>query len=279
MLPLFTDDTQPPARQARRLLPLRERPVYRVTAAPNACTTLELLAALIGGPDPGAKAEALLARFGSLHGLARASVADLTTVAGVGENVAARLMAALEISRRLLAPEDERLTIRSPADAAALLRPLLMHREQEYLYAILLDTRNRVIGEPREVYHGSLNTSLIRVGEVFRDAIKANAAAIIAAHNHPSGDPAPSPVIWTKMSRGRRVPLAMRLESDGCLVQNQQPGPNTLYQHGTSGRHYRRPVVVPRKTSFSGMKPASAVVSKRRIWAATTSALTCRPSA
>ncbi len=193
MLPLFTDDTQPAARQARRLLPLRERPIYRVTAAPNTCTTLELLAALIGGTDPVTRAEALLARFGSLHGLARASLADLTAVAGVGENVAARLMAAFEISRRLLGPEDERLTIRSPADAAALLQPLLMHREQEYVYAILLDTRNRVIGEPREVYHGSVNTPLVRVGEVFREAIKANAAAIIVAHNHPSGQPDPSP--------------------------------------------------------------------------------------
>ncbi|MCC6189024.1 MAG: DNA repair protein RadC [Anaerolineales bacterium] len=193
MLPLFTDDTQPAGQPRRQLLPLRERPVYRVTSAPNTCTTIELLAALIGGTDPSAKAEALLARFGSLHGLARASLADLTAVPGIGENVAARLMAALEISRRLLAPEDERLTIRSPADAAALLQPLLMHREQEFLMALLLDTRNRVIGEPREVYHGSLNTSLIRVGEVFRDAIKANAAAIIVAHNHPSGDPSASP--------------------------------------------------------------------------------------
>ena len=58
---------------------------------------------------------------------------------------------------------------------------------------LLLDTRNRVIGEPVVLYHGSLNTSLIRVGEVFRDAIRANAAAIIIAHNHPSSDPSPSP--------------------------------------------------------------------------------------
>ena len=65
--------------------------------------------------------------------------------------------------------------------------------DQEYLYVILLDTRNRLIGQPREVYHGSLNTSLIRVGEVFREAIKANAAGMIVVHNHPSGDPSPSP--------------------------------------------------------------------------------------
>jgi DNA repair protein RadC len=64
--------------------------------------------------------------------------------------------------------------------------------EQEYLYVILLNTRNRVIGDPREVYHGSLNTSLIRTGEVFRDAVRVNAAAIIVAHNHPSGIVEPS---------------------------------------------------------------------------------------
>lgn len=193
MLPLFTDDLQPTVRPPHSLLPLRERPTYRVAAAPNACTTLELLAALLGGPRPENKAQTLMARFGSLHGLARAGLADLTAVPGIGETVAARLIATLEIGRRLLTPDDERHTIRSPSDAAALLQPLLMHREQEYLYVLLLDTRNRVQGEPREVYHGSLNTSLIRVGEVFRDAIKANAAAIIVAHNHPSGDPAPSP--------------------------------------------------------------------------------------
>lgn len=193
MLPLFTDNPQPASGPPQTLLPLRERPAYRVVAAANACSTLELLAALIGGPQSDEKAQRLVAQFGSLHGLARAGLADLTAVPGIGETVAARLMAAVEISRRLLAPEDERRTIRSPADAAALLQPVLIHREQEYLYVLLLDTRNRVMGEPREVYHGSLNTSLIRVGEVFRDALKANAAAIIVAHNHPSGDPAPSP--------------------------------------------------------------------------------------
>jgi len=65
--------------------------------------------------------------------------------------------------------------------------------EQEYLFVLLLDTRNRLMGQPIEVYHGSLNTSLIRTGEIFRDAIKVNAAGIIVAHNHPSGDPSPSP--------------------------------------------------------------------------------------
>ncbi|MCC6190578.1 MAG: DNA repair protein RadC [Anaerolineales bacterium] len=159
----------------------------------GACSTAELIAVVIGGSQPLEAAQALQARFGTLHDIARAAIAELTQVAGIGTSATARLKASLEISRRLLLPEDERRQIRSPADAAAVFQPLMMHRDQEYLYVLLLDTRNRVLGDPVEVYHGSLNTSLIRIAEVFRPAIRANAAAIIVSHNHPSGDPSPSP--------------------------------------------------------------------------------------
>lgn len=193
-LPLFNSPA-PLAHLAstRELLPIRDRPAYRVMANGSACNTQELLAALIGGPRQMESAQTLLSHFGSLRHLARANATDLASVLGVGEVAASRLLAAVEISRRLLQPGDEVRSISSPADAAAILQPLLMHREQEYLYALLLDTRNRVMGDPREIYHGSLNTSLIRVGEVFRDAVKANAAAIVVAHNHPSTIPDPSP--------------------------------------------------------------------------------------
>ncbi|MGQ0605124.1 MAG: JAB domain-containing protein [Anaerolineales bacterium] len=112
-------------------------------------------------------------------------------VKGVGATTAARLRSALEISRRLLAPDDERTIVRSPGDAV--LQPLLMQREHEYLYVLLLDTRNRVMGAPVQIYQGSLNTSLIRVGEVFREAVKVNAAGVILSHNHPRADPSLSP--------------------------------------------------------------------------------------
>jgi len=81
----------------------------------------------------------------------------------------------------------------SPADAAAILLPRLQHLEQEHLFILILDTRNRLIGEPVEIYHGSLNETLVRIGELLRPAIRANGASIIVAHNHPSGDPSPSP--------------------------------------------------------------------------------------
>ena len=82
--------------------------------------------------------------------------------------------------------------IRSPQDAADLIQYEMGALEQEHFRVLLLDTRNQVI-QQRDIYRGSLNASMIRIGEVFRDAIRANAAAIILAHNHPSGDPSPSP--------------------------------------------------------------------------------------
>jgi len=98
-----------------------------------------------------------------------------------------------ELGRRLaVARPSDRPAIRSPEDAAALLLYEMSAMEQEHLRVLLLDTKNQLL-RIVEVYHGSLNSSLIRVGEVFRDAVRSNAAAILVAHNHPSGDPAPSP--------------------------------------------------------------------------------------
>jgi DNA repair protein RadC len=158
----------------------------------------ELLAILLRvgtkGENAVRLAERLLAQWGGLAGLHRMSHADLCQVKGIGQAKAAQLMAAIELGRRIaVSSPDERPTISSPADAANLLMYQMSALEQEYLYVILLDTRNRVLGKPLEVYHGSLNTSLIRTGEVFREAVKANAAGLIVAHNHPSGDPSPSP--------------------------------------------------------------------------------------
>ena len=135
----------------------------------------------------------LLREFDGLGGLARCSFEELVGVKGLGPAKVAQLQAALELGRRMMmdAP-DERPQIRCPADAANLLMSETMLLEQEQLYTLLLDTKNHVLAK-KMVYKGSLNTSLIRVGELFREAIKANAAAIVVAHNHPSGDPTPSP--------------------------------------------------------------------------------------
>lgn len=174
-------------------LPLREQPAQRVLADSRACNNVELLAALIGGPHQIETATALLAKFNSVLGVVSASIADIASVRGIGNTTAARLKAALELGLRATHDQPERVQINSPADAATVLRPYFLGQEQEFVYVLMLDTRNRVIGQPVQVYRGSLNTSMIRVGELYREAIRWNAAAIIMAHGHPSGDPSPSP--------------------------------------------------------------------------------------
>lgn len=173
-------------------LPVREQPAYRVATDSDACSLAELLAVIVGGARQIEIAERLLAQFGSIQKIAQGHVVEIARIEGVGNQTALRLKAALALGRKLLQPEGERQVISSPAAAAQILMPMLAHREQEYLVIMALDTRNRVL-EVSEVYHGSLNSSMVRVGELFRPALQCNAAGILIAHNHPSTDPTPSP--------------------------------------------------------------------------------------
>ena len=162
---------------------------------PAALSEAEVVSLVLGGrPEKAlAEARALLARFGGLHGLLRANVSELAQEPGVGPARAAQVKAALELGRRLLlAPTEERLQIRSPEDVAALLMAEMGHLDQEQLRVLLLDTRHQVIRQVL-VYQGSVNTSLVRIAEIFREAVRENAPAIVLAHNHPSQDPSPSP--------------------------------------------------------------------------------------
>lgn len=175
-----------------KLLPLREQPAYRVSKDADGCSLPELLAVIVGGSNQIEISERLLAQFGTLQKLTQAHASEIAGVKGVGNQTALRLKAALALGRRLLQPEEDRPAVCTPADAAQILMPLLAHREQEYLVVMVLDTRNRVL-DVVEVYHGSLNTSMVRVGELFKPALQRNAAAVLVAHNHPSTDPTPSP--------------------------------------------------------------------------------------
>jgi DNA repair protein RadC len=135
----------------------------------------------------------VLNRWSTLSELSHAHPSDLMSIAGMSRLRLARLRAALELGRRMLIePLQERPIVRSPADAANLLMPEMAGLEQEQMRVVLLNTKNRVLGI-QLVYQGSLHTTVIRVGELFRDAVRNNAAAVIIAHSHPSGDPTPSP--------------------------------------------------------------------------------------
>jgi DNA repair protein RadC len=158
----------------------------------EACDDAELLALLVGSGDRSVRAaRRLLDRFGSLGAVTAAHPAELR-LAGVAALTAARVAAVEEIGRRTAREQPESAwLIRTPADAAEPLIDTLGALEREELRVLLLDTKNVVTGV-RTVYRGNLAGSSVRVGEVFRDAVRACAAAIVVAHNHPSGDPSPS---------------------------------------------------------------------------------------
>ena len=175
-----------------------DRPRERLAdLGPQALSNPELIAILlrvgVQGENAVQMGQRILQDMGGLRGLHQASFAQLCAQHGLGEAKAAQIKAAIELGKRLAQQEpEERAAIHSPGDAAELVRYEMGALEQEHLRVILLDTRNRVIAIEK-LYIGSLNASTVRVGEVFRPAIQRSAAALIVVHNHPSGDPSPSP--------------------------------------------------------------------------------------
>ena len=181
-----------------RDMPQSERPRERLQkVGAQAMSTTELLAITmrtgVGGENVLRLAERLITSVGGLPNIAQATISELQQINGIGPVKAIEIKAALELGRRLyFASPNERPKITTPNDAANLLMSEMTFLEQEHLRTILLDTRNRVVSIPT-IYKGNLNSSVIRIGELFRIAIRNNAAALIVAHNHPSGDPTPSP--------------------------------------------------------------------------------------
>jgi DNA repair protein RadC len=156
----------------------------------------ELLAIVLGHGAPRAGAlelaNAVLAATGGLHGLARASIDDLREVPGIGAARAAQLLAAVEAGRRtLVRGRRERPQIVTPRDAAELLLPQFGDRSVEHFGIVLLDTKHRVLRSTL-LSIGTLDASIVHPREVFREATRGGAAAIVLFHNHPSGDPMPS---------------------------------------------------------------------------------------
>ncbi len=181
-----------------RDLPTQDRPRERLIAlGPQSLNHAELLAILLRigtrGRSAVQVAQDVLQRVGGLAGLQRAAHAELCNLPAVGTSKACTLLAAIELGRRIATlPPEDRPSVSSPAQAAALVQYEMSALDQEHLRVLLLDTRNRLV-HIAEVYRGSLNTSLVRIGEVFREALRHNAAGLIVVHNHPSGDPSPSP--------------------------------------------------------------------------------------
>ncbi len=180
-----------------KAMPDEERPRERLLKqGATALADRELLAIILrtGTAEENALdlARRLLSSYGGLEGLARVEAAQLLAEPGIGPAKAAQVLAALELGRRVatLTPEA-RPQVTSPADAARLLVPMLAYQSQEHFVILYLDTRHRLLDQ-ETLYRGSLNSAPARTAEVFRGAVRRNCAAILVAHNHPSGDPEPS---------------------------------------------------------------------------------------
>lgn len=159
---------------------------------PSELSPAEVLVALLGERQEDT-ARDLLAEFDGLRGLSRATMAELEAVHGVGPRRAAVIVAAFELGSRLSSLAiKERVPINSPTAAAAQVQAEMERLDREEFWVLVLGIRMRVLTVDK-LYRGSLNTIVVRVSEVFRSAIRHNAASIILAHNHPSGDLAPSP--------------------------------------------------------------------------------------
>lgn len=177
--------------------PASERPRERLMAhGAAALSNAELIAILLRTGLQGHNAieigQQLLARFSSLQSLAAASVDQLRQIRGIGRDKAVTLVAAFALAHKMAQElQLESPVLDNPGRIAQLLRANNLVKEVETLQVLLLNTRRRLI-RIEEISEGTLDTLLVHPREVFRAAISANAAAIVLAHNHPSGDPTPS---------------------------------------------------------------------------------------
>lgn len=179
-------------------IPAEERPRERMMAyGPQALSHAELLAILLRTGTSKESAVQLASRMikqaGGLRNLADLGIEQMTQLKGIGTAKALQIQAGIELGRRMAKSEHgERTIIRSPEDAAEFLMEDLRYLQNEHFVCLFLNTKNQVLAQ-ETLSIGSLNASIVHPREVFRAAIKRSSASIICAHNHPSGDPSPSP--------------------------------------------------------------------------------------
>ncbi|MFC5447260.1 RadC family protein [Paenibacillus aestuarii] len=197
-----------------REVPNEDRPRERMLKyGPEALSNAELLAILLRTGTVSESAIRLAGRIlsesGGLYSLVDMSRDQLIQIKGIGDAKALQILAGIELGRRLAKTAmNERATIRSPKDVFALLSEDLRFLQKEHFVCLFLNTKNHVLAQ-ETLSIGSLNASIVHPREVFRAAIKRSSASIICVHNHPSGDPTPSP---------EDVQLTERLTQAGLII-------------------------------------------------------------
>lgn len=186
-----------PDRLTIQHMPESERPRERLLSqGAAALSNTELLAIILrtGSAEENALhlAQRILAQYESLNGLAQASATELAGIRGVGVAKATQIAAALEIGKRLMHFNSNNRPVINRAEDAAQLVADMCHLHQEQVRVILLDSSRRVAAI-QTIYIGTLSASVVRISEIFRDAMIRNSPALILVHNHPSGDSSPSP--------------------------------------------------------------------------------------
>jgi DNA repair protein RadC len=197
-----------------REVPSEERPRERMLQfGAHALSNAELLAILLrtGTYSESAVrlAQRILSECGDLRSLVDMSKDQLTQIKGIGNAKALQIQASIELGKRLArSTMNEAVTIRSPENVADLMREELRYLQKEHFVCLFLNTKNHVIGQ-ETLSMGSLNASIVHPREVFRAAIKRSSASIVCVHNHPSGDPTPSP---------EDIQLTHRLTEAGSII-------------------------------------------------------------
>jgi len=185
------------SRQPIKDWPASERPREKLfQLGPEALSDGELLAVLLRTGKSGQSAEdigrLLLGQFKSLSGIDRAHLEDLLAVPGVGMAKTAQLKAAIEIGKRARREHAQPKSFNDAAEVAGYIRPRFESKRQECFLTLLLDGQNHLFGE-RMIAEGIPTQATVYVRRVMEEALRASASALIVAHNHPSGHPAPSP--------------------------------------------------------------------------------------
>jgi DNA repair protein RadC len=197
-----------------REVPTEERPRERMLQyGAGALSHAELLAIILRTGTVSESAVRLASRIlsesGGLRSLVDMSKDQLTQIKGIGDAKALQILAGIELGRRIAKSTfSERITIRSPKDIANLMSEELRYLQKEHFVCLFLNTKNHVLAQ-ETLSMGSLNASIVHPREVFRAAIKRSSASIVCVHNHPSGDPTPSP---------EDIQLTHRLVEAGTII-------------------------------------------------------------